>query len=541
MQIQIKSPNVIKLKFSKICVQLIIIAILPLAFPIAQAAILFQNDDFATIYSDNLLINSDDGAAGNISIQFGQSIAQTLTWNAANSRFDLSSSLNLNNNEIIAFRTENATAFPGGGAGLGGGGTGRLIMLTTIDSVAPGCTPTACDPGIYVWDGAEWVALTSSAGAGAPGGDANDVQYNDGNSIEGESAFDYDETTNQLTAPGTNITEDLALTGDISPAQITADQNDYNPTGLATASVIRLSGDSSFRTITGLAGGADGRVVMLHNISSNSILLANQNTASTAANRFDLGGMNLPLLGGNLITLQYDSTSSRWRLKNNKAYALPLVRRGVYHIHDMLGLTTDSAISSQVATGSNSATAVTSEIAHPGIVRHSTGGAAGRAGMLSTDVAGILLGNSWTWHFDGMVRITTLSTAAQTYVYRIGFIDSATGEPVDGVYFRYTHGTNSGQWQLVCRSNNTETATNSTSAPAIATWYRLTIAVNPAGTSAEFFVNGTSIGTCASNLPTGAGRGTGFGSNIIKTNGNTARTIDLDYLEIASYANTINQ
>jgi hypothetical protein len=502
--------------------------------------ILFQNDDFETIYSDSLVINSDDQAAGNLTLQFGTTIAQTLTWNATNNRFDLSADLNLNNNQLTSFRTENATALPGGGAGLGGGGTGRLIMLTAVDSVAPGCTPTACDPGVYGWDGTEWLPLINN-GNGLPGGDANDVQYNDGNSIEGETVFEYDETTNQLTSPGTAITEDLTLTGDISPAQLTADQNDYNPTGLATASTIRLSGDSSFRTITGLAGGTDGRVILLHNINGNSILLANQSTASTAANRFDLGGMDLTLLGGNLITLQYDSTSSRWRIKNTKAYSIPMARRGAYHIHDMLGVTTDSAISSQVATGTNSATAVTSEIAHPGVVRHSTGASAtGRAGMLSTNVDGILIGNSWFWRFEGMVRVTTLSSAAQTYTYYMGFIDAAATEPVDGVYFRYTHGVNSGQWQLVCRSNNTETATNSSSAVAAATWYRLTILVNPAGSSAEFFVNGTSIGTCASNLPTGAGRGTGFGSNIIKSVGTTARTIDLDYLEIASYANIIN-
>src|SRR5690606_35832672 len=113
-----------------------------------------------------------------------------------------------------------------------------------------------------------------------------DVQYNDGGTLGGEDVFEYDAATNQLTVPGISINEDFSLTGDISPAQLTANQNDYNPTGLATASVIRLDGDASFRTITGLAGGSDGRIIMLHNIGANTILLANQNTASTATNRF---------------------------------------------------------------------------------------------------------------------------------------------------------------------------------------------------------------------------------------------------------------
>jgi predicted outer membrane repeat protein len=500
-----------------------------------RAIILFQNDDFTTFESSSLVLNADDELNGDMTIKFGNTIGQTLTWNESNGRFDLSGNLDLSSNQLIGFRTENVTALPGGGAGLGGGGTGRLVMLTSTDSTAPGCTVNICTAGIYSWTGSAWLPLFK----GVLGGNNNDVQYNDSGSNGGEDAFEYDATNNQLTIPGANINEDLALTGDISPTQLTANQNDYDPTGLATASTIRLTADSSFPAITGLAGGSDGRVLMLHNIGVNSILLKNQSTASTAANRFDFGNNDVPLLGGNLMVLQYDATSSRWRAKNVKSTSIPTGRRGMYHFHDMLGAVTDSAISSQVATGTNSATAVNSVAGHPGIVRHSTGASAtGRAGMLSTNVDGILLGNFWYWRFEAMVRITTLSTAAQTYIYRVGFIDSATGEPVDGVYFRYTHGVNSGRWELVCRAASTETATASTTAPAAATWYRLTIIVNPAGDSAEFFVNGTSIGTCASNLPTGGTNGTGFGSNLIKSLGTTARTIDLDYLEIASYANT---
>jgi hypothetical protein len=189
-------------------------------------------------------------------------------------------------------------------------------------------------------------------------------------------------------------------------------------------------------------------------------------------------GGDLTLRESSFLTLQYDATSSRWRAKNSNTSTLPQARRGVYHFHSMLGVTTDSAISSQVSGGSNSATATNSQAGHPGIVRHTTGtSATGRAGMLSVNPDGILLGNSWYWRFESMLRITTLSTGAQTYTYRAGFIDSAVGEPVDGVYFRYTHGVNAGQWELVCRSNDTETATSSTTAPATNTWYRMTIIV----------------------------------------------------------------
>jgi hypothetical protein len=100
--------------------------------------------------------------------------------------------------------------------------------------------------------------------------------------------------------------------GDITPAQITADQNNYNPTGLATSYVLRLSSDAT-RTITGLAGGADGRELILVNVGSQNIVLADEHASSTAANRFALD-TSLTLGADTAARLLYDSTSTRWRL-----------------------------------------------------------------------------------------------------------------------------------------------------------------------------------------------------------------------------------
>lgn len=160
------------------------------------------------------------------------------------------------------------------------------------------------------------VAGTSSGTGGGspttPGGSSGDVQYNGGSgNFSGESALTYDATNNQLTVPGITIGEDLALTGDISPAQITANQNDYNPTNLSTASVLRLSTDAS-RNITGLQGGSDGRIIAIHNVGSYSIVLKNANTGSSAANRFAFSA-DLTLTSNDCVMLQYDATSSRWR------------------------------------------------------------------------------------------------------------------------------------------------------------------------------------------------------------------------------------
>jgi len=101
----------------------------------------------------------------------------------------------------------------------------------------------------------------------------------------------------------------------ISPAQITANTNDWAPTGLAAASVIRLSTDAS-RTVTGLTGGAAGRYVLLSNIGSFPLVLAAESASSTAANRFS-SPADFTLAAGQTAALLYDGTSSRWRLIGN--------------------------------------------------------------------------------------------------------------------------------------------------------------------------------------------------------------------------------
>src|SRR5689334_3071411 len=112
-------------------------------------------------------------------------------------------------------------------------------------------------------------------------------------------------------ASALDITGTFALSGDISPSQITGNQNDYNPTGLSTATVLRLNSDAS-RNITGLQGGADGRIITIVNIGSTDIVLKNSDSGSSAANRFSLQA-DITLAGGDGCILIYDSTSSRWR------------------------------------------------------------------------------------------------------------------------------------------------------------------------------------------------------------------------------------
>jgi hypothetical protein len=104
------------------------------------------------------------------------------------------------------------------------------------------------------------------------------------------------------------------ITGKIAPAQITANQNDYAPPGFATATILRLTSDAS-RTITGIAGGTDGRVIIVYNFGSYNIVLANNSAGSVAANRIYTGtGSDYTLVPTASAMLVYEGGGGKWRL-----------------------------------------------------------------------------------------------------------------------------------------------------------------------------------------------------------------------------------
>lgn len=114
-----------------------------------------------------------------------------------------------------------------------------------------------------------------------------------------------------LSAVNATFSGTVALTGAISPAQLVANTNDWAPTGLSGASVIRFSTDAR-RNITGLTGGATGRLVTLHNVGTFPAVFTYQDVLSSAANRF---AFHCTLGGGQSMEIVYDATSALWRGK----------------------------------------------------------------------------------------------------------------------------------------------------------------------------------------------------------------------------------
>lgn len=187
--------------------------------------------------------------------------------------------------------------------------------------------------GVSAAESAGTLTVTISGGGGGggtPGGSDTHVQFNDAGSFGGEAAFAYNKTTDLLTVPNVTTTGATIFSGVISPTQLTADTEDWNPTGLSTASTVRVDVSKGL-AIGGLAGGATGRRIILSNITDYPILLKAESTGSTAANRFEIDG-DLIIMPKDRVELQYDGTLSRWRTKdyNLQLSIFHMMRLGAY-------------------------------------------------------------------------------------------------------------------------------------------------------------------------------------------------------------------
>lgn len=147
-------------------------------------------------------------------------------------------------------------------------------------------------------------AFSGYAEFGLIGSDAFKLKVsNDGASFT--EAFTIDQMSGSLTLP-----RGLALSGVVSPATITVDQDDYDPAGLSACSVLQLAADAA-RAISGLAGGTEGRVLIVLNVGSGTVTLRDDSVSSAAANRFAFGG-DIVLGPRHAALLRYDGTAARW-------------------------------------------------------------------------------------------------------------------------------------------------------------------------------------------------------------------------------------
>lgn len=234
----------------------------------------------------------------------------------------------------------------------------------------------------------------------------------------------------------------------------------------------------------------------------------------------------------------YNSTLSTFRSKQNGVVKdLDLIDRAkFYHVWDecLSGTTTkDFTIQSS---GTGAGFTGTSPDGFMGVIQATTGTTnAGRGSIAGSNLFWWRAGHGYM-EFNTRWRPSVLSTVAETWTGRWGFIDSITAESTDAIMFRYTNGVNSGKFEIVTRANSVETAADSGITVVANTSYNLKIIVNAAGTSVDFYINGTLVGNITTNIPNSSGRVFGYGNYYQKTNGTTSvSTGDNDFVQVLAY------
>lgn len=217
---------------------------------------------------------------------------------------------------LVSSSTVDSNAFTGGGGGVfttrcdalrfteaSTGGPAATVFIkvvievTVTTAVSSHCTYVVNEVGIYVHDD-DWA-----------GQDINPANIDTGSVLNG----------------GSDQAKSGSLYGVISPTALAADTNNWNPTNVQNISHIRVSTDSTVRTLTGIVapsgwGFPQGRMLWLHNINNSTRLILAHDATSTAANRFYCpDGVDYTLKAKQSVLLTYDETDSRWRVGGSKS------------------------------------------------------------------------------------------------------------------------------------------------------------------------------------------------------------------------------
>jgi hypothetical protein len=105
------------------------------------------------------------------------------------------------------------------------------------------------------------------------------------------------------------------LTGVITPVPISSNIDDYNPPSLNNANVLRISSTINIE-LTGLVAQSEGYFLWVFNVGTNDIKLKENNSSSSANNRFLING-DINIKEDESVLLWYDISSLRWRTLNH--------------------------------------------------------------------------------------------------------------------------------------------------------------------------------------------------------------------------------
>jgi len=101
-------------------------------------------------------------------------------------------------------------------------------------------------------------------------------------------------------------------TSTISPTLLSANTDNWNPTGLSGTRVIRIGTTGGNVELRGIVAQAD-QIITLVSVTGGDIKITNESATSTASNRFALQN-DTTFKNGQAVTIWHDATTDRWRL-----------------------------------------------------------------------------------------------------------------------------------------------------------------------------------------------------------------------------------
>jgi len=346
--------------------------------------------------------------------------------------------------------------------------------------------------------------------------------------LQGTDKLDFEGTNTAFKRTVSDLATYVKAPDVISPSQITVNQNDFNPSGWATATLVRIESDNTGKIITGLTAFTGTKT--LANVGSNYWVLASEHPSSSAANRV-AGSHDYIVPAGEAITVTYDATTSRSRVVSEtfRPDNLGANTKGMY-----LNIPTPSATAADngtiAFTTSGTAAAITAQSQASGLPR----GISMETGTTSTGAAAVHTlkdGEIFRWgdcHVVGfaMVYIPTLSTSGQRFTadFAVSLINgtSAALPNRSSVGIKYSDNLNSGKWLLYnVDHSQVEGSTDSGITVSANTLYVLMVVVDKSLSESRFFINGTYVGRVTSNMPQ-SGISANVRCDIVKSVGTTS-------------------